>query len=268
MRRSFRPSVEGFEDRRVPACTVTATAGVLTIVGDAAADHIDIQDSGDGTVQGSATGWGDFSFTGIESVVIDTGGGNDHLAYNFAGDLQPGIAHSLEVNLRDGNDQFAATFRGENGPSNMLPDSLLGMKVVGEQGNDRISIDAAGVTMDHATMKIGFYGGEGNDQIDMGYNGHLDQGGVSFFAYGNEGNDTIRLAMVADDTSVAAHPAGFRGVVEGGDGNDAIFFHQAAPAAVSTPGFNNSIDAGDGTDTVHTDLDPLNVLNAETVQGV
>src|SRR4030095_3484056 len=98
-----------------------------------------------------------------------------------------------------------------------------------------------------ATMKIGFYGGEGNDQIDMSYDGHLDHGGVSFFAYGNEGDDTIRLNMVADDTSVAPHPGGVRGIVEGGDGNDAIFFHQAAPADVSTPGFNNSIDAGAGT---------------------
>jgi hypothetical protein len=242
--------------------------GVLQIVGDAAADHIEIQDAGDGTVRGSATGRGDFAVADITAVVIDTGAGNDHLAYNFAGDLQPGIDHSLEVNLRDGNDQFAATFRGETGPSNMLPGSLLGMKIVGEAGDDRLSVDATGVTMDHATMKLGFYGGGGNDQIAMTYDGHLDHGGVTLEAFGDVGNDTIRLTMVADATSVAPHPGGFRGIIDGGDGNDAIFYHQAAPVTVSTPGFNNFIEAGSGTDTVHTDLDPALVSNAENLQSI
>jgi hypothetical protein len=149
----------------------------------------------------------------------------------------------------------------------MLPDALLGMKVVGEQGDDRIALDATGVTMDHATMKIGFYGGEGNDQIAMTYSGHNDHGGVSLFAYGNEGDDTIRMTMAADDTSVAPHPGGFRGVVEGGDGNDAIFFHYVAPVAVSNS-VETMIDAGSGTDTVHTDLDPVLVFDAESIQSL
>src|SRR4051812_18254871 len=129
---SFRPRVEGLEDRRLLTCNVWTDAGFpgyLFITGDAAADHVAVQDNGDGTVQVSATGADDVAAAGVVEVVIDTGAGNDHVEYNFAGDLQPGT-HAVEVNLRDGNDHFAATFNGVNGPSNFLPGSLLGMKVV------------------------------------------------------------------------------------------------------------------------------------------
>jgi hypothetical protein len=246
------------------ACSVVAGAGVLTIVGDTAADHIVVRDNGDGAVQGSATGFGNFSFTGISAIVIDAGDGSDHVSYELAHELQPlpgGAAHIVQVNLRDGDDHFAAVLHAAGQANTFLPGSELLMKVVGERGNDQIQLDAVGVTMDHATMKIGFYGGEGNDQIDMAFSGLVDQGGISFFAFGNEDNDTIRLSMIADPASVAPAPGGFRGIIDAGDGNDAIFFQVLASSAVSTA--QTSIDGGDAIDHALTNIDLGNVTNVE-----
>lgn len=259
----FRPNLESLEHRNLMACAVVPAAGVLTITGDDASDHIEVRDNGNGDVQGSATGFGDFALSGIASIVIDSRGGDDHVSYDLAHDLQPGLTHTVEVNMRDGNDHFAATFGSNSAPSNLLPGSELLMKVVGEAGNDRITLDASGVTMDHATMKIGFYGGEGNDQIDMVFSGLVDHGGVSFFAFGNEGNDTIRLSMSADPASVAPAPGGFRGIVDAGDGNDGIFFELSAPATVSAD--QVKIDGGAGIDHALTNLDPADVINCEIV---
>lgn len=259
----FHPSVEGLEQRSLLAVNVLENAGVLFIQGDEAANHIEVRDYGNGDVRGSVGGQDDFSFSGIYSIVIDSGAGNDHVSYDLAQDLQPGLTHFVEVNMRDGNDHFDASFGSKQNPSNMLPGSELMMKVVGENGNDHIALDATGVTMDHATMKIGFYGGAGNDQIDMAYSGLVDHGGVSFFAFGNEDNDTIRLSMLADPASIAPAPGGFRGIIEADDGNDAIFFKHSAPSTVSTDQL--SIDGGDGTDHAHTSLDPADVSNCEVV---
>src|SRR6185369_4996106 len=125
-------------------------------------------------------------------------------------------------------------FGSKQNPTNMLPGSELLIKVVGENGNDNLALDATGVTMDHATMKIAFYGGAGNDQIDMAYSGLVDHGGVSFFAFGNEDNDTIGISVLADPASVAPAPGGFRGFIEGNDGDDNIFYNLSASDSVST----------------------------------
>jgi len=137
------------------------------------------------------------------------------------------------------------------------------MKVTGEAGNDQLSFDATGVSMDHATMKVGFYGGADNDTINMAYSGLVDHGGVSLFAFGEEGNDFIGMSMLADPASVAPAPGGFRGIIEAGDNNDTIYFEVSAPDSVSTE--QTSIDGGGGTDLAVTDLDPSHVTNCENV---
>lgn len=248
------------------ACSVLAAGGMLTIAGDGASDHIVVRDHGDGTVDGSATGYGDFSASGITGIVIDSGAGDDHVSYNLVGDLQAGITRGVEVNMRDGNDHFDATVGTIDQAAVLRAGSELLMKVVGEHGNDQILFDAPGVTMDHATMKIAYYGGLGNDDIRMNYSGLVDHGGVSFFAFGNEENDIIRLSMVADPASDAPAPGGFRGIVDAGEGNDGIFYNLAAPSAVSTD--QTSIDGGGGIDHALTNLDAGSVSNVENLQLV
>src|SRR5262249_41660554 len=146
------------------------------------------RDQGNDVVEGSATGYGDFKFSGITDIVIDSGNGNDLVCYTLVNDLQPGIVRRVNVDLRDGNDIFAGALHAPLQPRRFLPGSELLMKVVGEQGDDQLLLDAMGVTMDHATMKIGFYGGLGNDKISMDYSGFVDHGGISLFAFGDEGS--------------------------------------------------------------------------------
>src|SRR5262245_35065621 len=106
-KRSFLPSVEGLEQRSLMACSILAAGGVLTIVGDGANDHVTLYDDGHGSVVGSADGAGDFSYTGIKDIVVDAGAGNDIVDYHITGKIEAGpVAHTIQVNLRDGDDAF------------------------------------------------------------------------------------------------------------------------------------------------------------------
>src|SRR5262249_26576844 len=171
-------------------------------------DRVLIYDSGAGNVWGFATGKGEFGFSGIKDIVIDTGGGDDHVEYYLVGDLVAHSTRSVDVNLRDGNDSFSANLKNPftNQSSNFQVGAELLMKVVGEAGNDTLLFNADHVAMHQATMKIAYYGGDGNDTIGMGYAGLLDHGGVSFFAYGEAGRDLIGQFYNVDPASVAPHP--------------------------------------------------------------
>jgi hypothetical protein len=260
---SFRPSLEGLEARSLMACQVFAAGGVLNIIGDARPDTVVVRDHGNGFVDGSATGKGVFAYAGIKTIVIDAGAGNDQVSYNLDRPLLPNVTRMVNVALRDGTDSFFASLHGPRGGGALLPGSLLLMNVTGDRGDDRLVLDANGVTMDHATMKIAFHGGDGNDVLGMAYSGHVDHGGVSLFAFGDRGDDTIGLWMAADAPSVAPAPGGFRGIIDGGLNNDTLLFHLDAPPAVGTA--PTSIDGGAGNDLAITDIDTAHVNNVETV---
>ncbi len=265
-KQSFQPRLEALEARDLMACNVFLdAAGALHIEGDAANDQVTVYDSGQGAVLGVVSGYGPFAFNNVHNIVIDTGAGDDVVNYQFIGDIHDPM-HTVDVNLRAGNDTFNCTFYDywASGYHDVTPGSLLLMKVVGEDGNDRMFFDAGGgVDMDHSTMKIAFYGGQGDDIIGMSYQGLNDHGGVSFFAYGNEGNDTIRMSMVADRGSVAPAPGGFRGIIEGNDGDDDIYFHLSASSDVST--YQTSINGGRGRDRATTNIDPTHITDVESI---
>lgn len=262
----FRPNAEALEERSLMACNVFVDgAGVLNIVGDGANDYVTLYDNGHGDILGVASGVGPFSFSHIKDISIDTGAGNDTVNYTLMGDLQAGTTHTMSVNLRGGDDVFNASlynyWTGEY--SDMERGSLYLMKVVGEDGNDRMFLDAGDTDMRYATMKMAFYGGQGDDIIGMNYAGLVDHGGVSFFAYGNEGNDQIRMSMIADPASVAPAPGGFRGIIEGNDGDDTIYFDLSASSAVGHD--QTSIDGGRGADRAFTNIDTAHIYNIESL---
>ena len=262
-KKAFCPRLEALEERSLMACSVfVSPEGVLNIVGDRAPDRVLLYDSGGGAVAGIASGHGFFTFNGIKDIVVDTGGGNDYVEYNLVDDLQR-ETRTVEVNLRDGHDTFLARLRNPftGQPSDLLPGALLGMKVVGEGGNDRLFFDAAQVDLHEATMKIGFHGGAGDDTIVMLYSGLLDHGGVSFFAYGDQDQDRIAMLFAIDPASVAPHPGGVRGFIEGGDGDDLMALLVDAPPAVSQ--FQTGIDGGTGNDIAWTNIPMSHVQNVE-----
>lgn len=261
-RHDFRPELESLEHRNLMTAVFLDPSGALNIIGDAGNENVTLYDNGHGSIVGSVNGGGAFSFAGVKDIIIDMGAGNDTVNYRLTDHLQAGTSHTMSVNLRGGDDFFNATFNGSSTPNVFERGSLYLMKVVGEDGNDRMFLDAGNVTMDRATMKIGFYGGEGDDLIGMNYSGLDNYGGVSFFAYGNQGNDTIRMSMWADPASVAPAPGGFRGIIEGNEGDDFIYFDLTAPASVGQA--QTSIDGGDGRDIAMTNIDTAHVFNVET----
>ena len=265
-RQSFCPRVEALEERALMACNVfVGPGGVLNIIGDGAADTIRLEDDGLATVHVDATGFGSHTFTGIRSIVVDSGAGDDFVFYNLQGDLQAGVTRTFDAALREGDDRFFATLYNPNTGkySDFQQGSLLLLGVKAHEGNDDLFFDAGGgVDMDHATMKIGFHGNDGDDRIGMSWAGLNDHGGVTFWSYGGEGNDLIRQSMWADPASVAPSPGGLRSIAEGQAGDDVIYNYVDAPWAVSTD--SSYIDGGDDKDV---GMGNVKIFNCEASEG-
>ncbi|HKB04326.1 MAG TPA: hypothetical protein VKD90_19030, partial [Gemmataceae bacterium] len=138
---SVRLSVNPLEGREVPACVVThPTPDLVVITGDAANDAVFIRDNGVGGISGSATGAGAFSFTGIKTVRVLTGDGNDRVSYTLTRNLQPGQTRDVSVALgaspQWGQDTFVANLvnPATGIGSDLLAGSHLGITVFGGDG--------------------------------------------------------------------------------------------------------------------------------------
>src|SRR5260221_982413 len=71
----FTPSLERLETRDVPAVTVSLSAGVLTVNGTSGNDSIVLSQSNGRVSIGGVTNT--YATSSINSVVVNTGGGND-----------------------------------------------------------------------------------------------------------------------------------------------------------------------------------------------
>ncbi|HEX3151960.1 MAG TPA: hypothetical protein VHR66_28060, partial [Gemmataceae bacterium] len=70
--------LERLDTRDVPACVVShGVQNTMEIIGDGAPDTVIINDNGTGLITGSATGWGTFVFSGIDTIKVNTWAGDD-----------------------------------------------------------------------------------------------------------------------------------------------------------------------------------------------
>jgi Ca2+-binding RTX toxin-like protein len=176
-------SVNPLEGREVPACVVThPTPDTVVITGNGANDVVIVRDNGMGTVSGTATGAGAFSFTGIKDIRVLTGDGSDRVSYTLVRSLQPGQTRDVAVSLgsspRGGQDQFVANlYNPATGVgSDLLVGSHLGITVFGGDGRDVIFVNAFKDT-DVATgaeLDLALWGQAGNDVIMTHYRGEND----------------------------------------------------------------------------------------------
>jgi hypothetical protein len=246
VRRSFRPKVEGLEDRWCPATTFGVNNGTLTITGDAQANHILIRDGGNGTVTGNIVDGNqptgrDFAFINVSRIVVSTNGGNDGVTYLQTGDRSS--AMTFVAHLGSGNDVFHSEIQGD-----IRTFSFLEMFVRGNADNDTIGVHADSDTDVQALslLRVDLNGNEGKDTILALYRGEAD-GELRLNARGGSSDDTIAVRMDMDVGSEGRlGAANDRATVEGNSGNDTLTFRVHTPGS---PFFKvtATIDGGSNT---------------------
>ena len=170
--RSLRPTLETLEDRWCPSVTASVTGGhILTLTGDNAANDIRINDSGAGQLDVRINGGSTVTYSGVNTLDINAGNGNDGIFYSVRGNLVKDRA--INVNLGDGNSRF--DFR-----------TVAGASILGG-GADPLRLD------------VNVHGGKGNDWIS-GNLGDVFNAQVTVRAYLGSGNNTFNYYLSGDIT--------------------------------------------------------------------
>lgn len=165
-RNRFVPRLEAFDDRCLPSVSAFMVGtGILQIVGDAAANTVEIRDSG---AAGGITVIGDgvtsqFSVP-ISAIIVDTGDGNDIVSYNLLGPLS-GL-RSIVVELGRGNDSFTGNLTGQT----LTQGANLDLSVYGRGGKDTLVLNARDVSTEQGSILNVYYaGGAGKDTVTFDY---------------------------------------------------------------------------------------------------
>jgi hypothetical protein len=255
------PQIETLEDRCVPAIfSFNPATGTLTVTGSNQRDVIAVQDDGTnnaGAVVVSANGATLFTsgptagVNQVHTIVINTLGGKDRVAYDLNGDM---VANNRSLNVTFGNgkgDRFDANLNGN------LVNSFLLLQVTGGSGGDRITnnvngslngasflglLDKGGTGKDAiavnatnsvnidplAQLTASIDGGAGNDTINVNYEGQV-QGALFLDAFGGAGNDRVSATLTFDGVSnglvfgpVSPNSGKAAAQVRGGGGNDRL----------------------------------------------
>src|SRR5262245_60915146 len=99
---------ELLEGRDCPAGQISVFAGVMIVTGDGGANAVAVTDDGAGTVTATIDGT-TRAASGIRAVVVNTGGGDDTIAYTLTGKEQ-GL-RVVTVNAGTGNDRVTLDAR-------------------------------------------------------------------------------------------------------------------------------------------------------------
>jgi hypothetical protein len=268
----FRPRVEALEDRRVPTVNFIVSGNALFIIAPASRhqiqnERITINDNGSSSRNNVTVNVGPTFFPNvpINNVIVTTGGGNDVVTYNLAGDLIG--QRTVLANLGAGNDTFGAVLR-----RNLLPGSSLSVLANGGSGDDRLQATLIGNVGAGAQLGIVFNGHGGSNILNV-FSATLlrvDPGAVvaiNLLGGGHAGdhifndffgtmNGTYTVAesggsgpdkLFADVEVAPGSTGNINGsVLSGGPGNDNLTFLIHAPVGFASA--NQLIDGGTGFD--------------------
>ncbi len=188
--------VQCLEDRVTPAVTAFLNTGILSVVGDAAANNISVQADA----------------SGIVSVTAD--GADVAISNPFGGSLNRANLSLVSVQGKGGDDVLYIAKSLNNGASPTLGPTA-NFSLTGGDGNDRLEVDAGGFngTVDANGVIQGTIlgnavmdGGSGNDILVSGFGNDIINGGTG------------------DDTYVW-DPGTLTDVWNGGDGNDTVIIN-------------------------------------------
>lgn len=156
---TFRPNLEGFEDRLVPATIGLTSAGVLTITGNDTSETIQLR-QGNGVISIAGTNGG-VRASAVRSVYVDARGGNDTV------DLRT-VLVPCTVSGGTGSDYIMGGENGDYLVGGDQNDIIFGMggndQLFGNGGNDRL---LGGAGTNYLT------GGTGTDFMDAGNPGYV-----------------------------------------------------------------------------------------------
>ena len=235
----------------------------LVIQGDGANDVITVRDNGQGGVTASitlASGVKTIDATGVTSIEIDAGGGNDSISYALTGALSQN--DSLKVCMGKGSSQATLDF------SAGLVDAALAVHIDGGKGDNEVTTQFGPITDSRvnlteclgkgdATSHVNFggtlssslvtatvNGGAGADEVFVQL-GNVSNSNLQFFSCLGKGANSFDLEETGSLQNSVVH---FH--VDGGSGGNSVTFNANEVNVDETSRLNLDTCPGAGNDTV------------------
>lgn len=217
-RRTLKLAVEALEARENPAGGVITTsfnaaAGLLTIIGDAEPNAVQVYRVNDSTRIVATNGTtlnGQAVFNGVTNVVIDTKAGDDTIDYRSSG-----IAPLSNITVRGGDGYDKVAVSGDVQNSVLLE---LG------RGDDNLSYSGK-------ARSIRVDGGTGNNNMALQLGaGQFDSVIIDSSERASSNRDVISVSGVGESTRVDNI------VARGGSGNDSVSFRYFAVSSLYSHG--------------------------------
>ncbi|MBI2826143.1 MAG: hypothetical protein HYX69_15800 [Planctomycetia bacterium] len=239
--RGYRPRVEALEPRLCLSVTVTTVAinggNELKIVGDAAADTVNITDQGNGQVAVTDSGGGALgSADNVKLIKVDMGDGQDVVNYTLAAPLTNSEAINIKLGSGAGDTANLDLSQGVNGANlyvgvqgtsgddtiaasigNVSAGAHVGVYFNGRDGNDNLSLTATGNIDADSSLRTALFGAKGEDSINTSFTGQI-LGRLSVASDGGRDNDTLVTEITADAGSTGR----LKAFSHGGPGTDNV----------------------------------------------
>jgi hypothetical protein len=258
----FLPQVEALESRWCPSTSgIVQSGSALVIQGDGANDTISVSDNGQGGVTASITlakRTQTLSATGITSIQINAGNGNDTINYALTGALsQP---ESLTLSLGKGRSQANLDF------SAGLTNSALAVHIAGRAGasqlttqfgalsNSRLNLGeflglAGGTShvnfggpVSGSLVVVSVSGGPANDQV-FAQVGDVSNSNIQFFGHLGKGANTFDLEAAGNLQNAVVHYD-----ISAGSGGNTFTFNAQGVNLDMTSRLNLESQCGSGND--------------------
>jgi len=248
---------------------MSENAGVVLILGDDSANHIDIADTG-GSAAGNIAVACDgqlFHNTGkITGIRLRARGGNDIITYTLSKGLTTGQIRNLQIDTGEGHDNVRVTLSG-----NLTSTSRLRLRVGGGTRDSRIKVIESGSIASNASVLMNLSAGGDANKIAVTNTATISSGGslvTNLSAGGNfnflqvrqtnqvVGRMTVNASVsglyerIVDSLTLASGSTGLvTANVQGGPGNDNLRFVVRKQVVFDSAGLDVSLNGGAGLDS-------------------
>ncbi len=156
-----RMAIENLEPRVCLAVTATFQAGVLTVVGDAGPNTVDLFQPADHVVQ--VTGDGEtWTFSGVDEVLVNTGEGDDQATSSKPKEIVV-VGSKIKFEMGAGNDSVRIDDGGATAEPTLFNSSIVAAVDLGA-GADRLEVDVR----HHDEVDLDVLTTDGGDGVAIG----------------------------------------------------------------------------------------------------